>query len=80
MTLDILLRALGWCIVINMGILVTWCLFLAFAHDFVYRCIGKLHRVSAETFDATHYGGITFYKLVIIAFNIVPYLALRIVT
>ena len=34
---------------------------------------------SVETFDALHYGGMTIYKLCIILFNLVAYIAVRIV-
>ena len=37
MTVDILREALGWCAVINMGVLLWWFLFLVFAHDWVYK-------------------------------------------
>lgn len=57
-----------------------WFLWILFAHDFVYRMHSKWFKVSVEKFDAIHYAGIAFYKIIIFVFNIVPYLALQIIT
>lgn len=79
MTLEIVRDVLGWCAIINMGLLLWWLLFLVLAHDFVYRFHGKWFNLSVERFDAIHYTSMTFFKICIFVFNIVPYLALRIV-
>ncbi len=79
MTIDILLKVLGWCAVINIGLLIWWFLFITFAHDWVYRMHSKWYKIPVEKFDAIHYAGIAFFKIAIFVFNIVPYLALRIV-
>lgn len=54
MTVDILRGVLGWCAVINMGMLLWWFLFLAFAHDWVYRMHSKWFKIPVETFNAIH--------------------------
>ena len=79
MTIELLRDALGWCGIINIGILLCWLLFLVVAHDWVYRIHSKWFKLSMETFDTVHYAGMAFYKLSIFMFNIVPYIALRIV-
>jgi hypothetical protein len=81
MTVDIIRDVLAWSSAINIGILLFWLLLLLLlAHDFVYRFHGKWFKLSEEKFDAIHYALIGFFKLSIILFNIVPYLALRIVS
>jgi hypothetical protein len=80
MTVDILLGTLGWSAVINIGLLLWWSLCILFAHDFVYRMHSKWFKIPVEKFDAIHYAGMAFYKITIIVFNVVPYLALRIIT
>jgi len=47
-----------------------------FAHDWIYKKHGKWFKLSVERFDAIHYAGMTFFKLCIFVFNLVPYLAL----
>lgn len=79
MTVDVIRDVLGWCAIINMGLLLWWFLFMTVAHDWVYRVHGKWFGLSVEGFDSIHYAGMAFYKLCILLFNIVPYLALRIV-
>ena len=78
-SLEAIREALLWCFVINMGLLMWWFLFIAFAHDWVYRMHSKWYNVSVEKFDAIHYVGMSFFKVIIFAFNLVPYLALSIV-
>jgi hypothetical protein len=79
MTVEIIRDVLAWCSVINMGLLLFWVLWLKLAHDFVYRIHGKWFKLPVERFDAIHYAGMLFFKICIFLFNIVPYLALRIV-
>ena len=69
----------GWCAIINMGILLYWFLFLAFAHNWVYRMHVWWFDMSKEKFISVHYTGMLLFKLSIFAFNITPYLALRII-
>lgn len=80
MTVDMLLGMLGWSIVINIGLLLWWFLWFMFAHDFAYRMHSKWFKIPVEKFNAIHYAGMAFYKVTIIVFNVVPYLALRIIT
>ena len=70
---------LGWCSLINLGLLAWWFLFFSFAHDWTYQFHSKWFSLSAEHFDIIHYSGMALYKVGIILFNLVPYLALRII-
>ncbi len=79
MTIDLVRNALMWCSIINMGLLLWWFLLITLAHDWVYHFHGKWFKLSIERFDTIHYTGITFYKICIFVFNIIPYVALLIV-
>ena len=79
MTLEIIRDALGWCTVINFGLLLWWFLFFTLAHDWTYRMHSRWYNLTADRFDTLHYAGITFLKIGIFFFNLVPYLSLRIV-
>ncbi|MBL7157047.1 MAG: hypothetical protein ISS92_02665 [Candidatus Omnitrophica bacterium] len=79
MTLETIRAALGWCAVINMGLLLWWFFAITVLHDLVYRWHSKWFKLSVEKFDEIHYAGIAFFKIAIFFFNIVPYFALRIV-
>jgi hypothetical protein len=78
MKIEIVRDALLWCAVINYGVLLLWFLFFRFAHDRMYRFHGRWFRIPAEKFDAIHYTAMAIYKIGIILFNLVPYIALHI--
>ncbi len=80
MTIEVIRGVLAWSAVINFGLLLWWFLFFSLAHDWTYRFHGKWFKLTTEQFDALHYGGMAVFKLGILLFNLVPYLALRIVT
>ena len=79
MSIDVVRNFFLWCAVINYFVLVLWFFLLVFPHQWLYRLWGKWFRLTAEQFDAINFGGIAFYKLGILLFNLVPYIALRIV-
>ncbi|NJN39833.1 MAG: hypothetical protein HC807_01790 [Gammaproteobacteria bacterium] len=79
MTLEEIRHVLGWCAVINLGLLVWWAFFILVARDWTYRMHRRFYRISEEAFDTIHYAGIGLFKIVVLVFNVVPYLALRIV-
>ena len=72
-------RFLGWCTLINFAILLWWWGWLALGGDFVYRVHRELLQVqlSRPAFDTIHYAGMSLYKLLVLVFNLVPYLVLR---
>jgi Family of unknown function (DUF6868) len=79
MNIAMIRKALLWCAVINYGVLLVWWLFFLFAHDLMYSLHGLWFHLSREQFDALHYAGMALYKIGILLFNLIPYIALRIV-
>jgi hypothetical protein len=79
MTIAIARRTLLWCTVINYGVLLVWFLVFLLAHDWMYGFHGQWFHLSREQFDIIHYAGMALYKIGILLFNLVPYIALRIV-
>jgi Family of unknown function (DUF6868) len=78
MRVELARNTLLWCAVINYGFLLVWFLLLALPHAWLYRLWGRWFRLSAEQFDAIGYAGIVLYKMGILLFNLVPYVALLI--
>ena len=72
-------RRLPVCTVINYVLLVAWFLFYVLPHEWFYRFCSRWFRLTVEQFDAINFAGIALYKLGILMFNLVPYVALRIV-
>ena len=79
MSIVVVRKVLRWCIVINYGVLLVWFLFFMLAHDGIYQLHGRWFPLSVQQFDALHYGGMALYKIGILLFNLIPYIALRIV-
>jgi hypothetical protein len=78
MTIETVRRVLLWCTILNYGILLVWFLFFILAHGSMYQFHSKWFRLSVEQFHMLHYAGMSVYKLAIILFNLVPYIALHI--
>ncbi|RUM90310.1 MAG: hypothetical protein DSZ27_08665 [Thiomicrospira sp.] len=76
MTVEQLQVFLGWSVVFNISLLLVWFVFFTFAHRWMYRLHALWFELSVERFDQVHYSGMAFYKLMIVMFNLVPYLAL----
>lgn len=79
MTVEILLQWLGWMTVINAALLGVWLIAFVWMHDWMYRLHGRWFQLTPERFDAIHYGGMALFKMAVLLFNLVPYLALRLV-
>lgn len=68
-----------YCTIINFTLLWLWALFYLLPHAWWYRAARRMFQISAEQFDAINLAGILFYKMGVLLFNLVPYLALRLV-
>ena len=78
MTVEVVRDALGWCSIINYGILLAWFFMIVVARGWIYRVHSKWFAISREHFETINYAMLGCFKLAIVLFNIVPYLALRI--
>lgn len=81
MTIIELRDTLFWCFIINIGLMLWWWIWLVAAHDWVYQMHTRWFAVSLSKgqFDAIHYAGIAFYKVLNILFFLVPWVALHII-
>ena len=69
-----------WCTIINGVIFILWTVFSLFALDFVYRTQSKWLPIPRETFNVIIYSFLGLVKVVFLFFNVVPYVALLIVS
>ena len=65
-----------WCTIINIVIFTLLTLLIIMTSDLAFRIHGKWFNLSRESFDKIVYGWLGAYKLIIITFNLVPFLAL----
>lgn len=78
MIIDLIQTVLLWCLILNYGFVTVWFLAFMLAHEWMYRMHSRWFKLTREQFDAIHYAGLAIYKVGILLFNLVPYVALQI--
>ena len=78
MDIDTVRAFFMWCTVMNAALLVLSFLICALAGDWVYRMHSRWFSISREAFNVAIYSFIGVYKIFIVMFNLVPYVALLI--
>lgn len=79
MYMQTLTSFLMWCTIINGSLLVFWTLMLMVIPDLVYRTQSTFFPIPRETFTVVMYAFLGFFKIVFLAFNLVPFVALLII-
>lgn len=78
MQIEILRDLLAWCALTNIVLYLWWVLIFIYAHDWMFRFHSRWFNLTQDRFDSIHYAGIAFYKILIIFFNLIPYVVLRV--
>ena len=68
-----------WCTAINYSLLLAWVLLVTLARAPWQRLQVGLFHLAPESMATLNWSGIALYKLAIVMFNLVPYVALRLV-
>lgn len=79
MDVQMLTRFFMWCTILNVSLLIVSFVMLVAAGDLVYKMHGKLFAMPRETFNAVIYSWMGLYKVLLIVFNLMPWLALAII-
>ncbi len=79
MSFQKLIAFFKWCTIINIALFMLSALTVIIAPNFVYETQGLLFHLPREGFDITIYALLGFYKVIILVFNLAPYLALLII-
>lgn len=77
MNLEVIHTFLLASLAINYAILLLWFFVFCFARDKLRRLHTRWFALSEASFDAIHYAGMAGYKILILVFNLTPYLALK---
>ena len=74
--------ALGWCALVNFGILTAWLLVFIFARDLFHQMHTDMLRlrIPPETLDAIHISLMGWMKMLVLVLNLVPFLVLLALT
>ena len=78
MNLVVVRHALLLCTIINYVVLLIWVFLYMLPHHWIHRVWARWFHLRAEHFDAINFAAMALYKLGILLFNLVPYIALRI--
>lgn len=78
MTIDTLTTFLGWCSIINIGVLLFSTLMMIVVRDFAIKLHSSLFGVNPEELPIIYLQYLGNYKIAIIILNIVPYIALKV--
>lgn len=76
MTIFQIREMLGWCSLINVALMMISFVIICGAREWVYKVHSKWMPITEEQFNGLIYGIFGIYKILIIVFNIVPWLVL----
>lgn len=68
-----------WCTIINGSLLIIWTVISALAPELLYRSQKWLFPIPREKFDVVIYSFLGLFKIVFLVFNLVPFIALKLV-
>lgn len=68
-----------WCTIINGALLVFWTTICLFVPELVYRTQSRWFPIPRDTYKVAMYSFLGLFKIVLIVFNVVPWVALVIV-
>ena len=77
-TIDTLTVFFGWCSVINIGMLVFAAIILMILKEPISRLHSKLFELNQESLPLIYFRYLGNYKIAILMFNLVPYIALKV--
>ncbi len=78
MTISELTGLLGWCTLLNFGMLITAAIVLALGRQPVAKIQARFWGLQQHEIEAAYLNYLANYKILVFIFNLVPYLALRI--
>ena len=79
MTTAILADALLHCVLINYAILLIWFVAFIAAHERLFKLHTRWFALAKADFDRLHYQAMAIFKLLVLVFNLTPWLALQLI-
>ncbi len=80
MDIQMILKVLLWCTIINYAILIIWFAALLFAGNFLFRLYSRWFELTRVQVNLMMYGAMALYKMGVLLLNAVPLIALWIVS
>lgn len=79
-TMESMREVLGWCSVINIGVLMLSTIGVIVLRDKISLLHAKMFNLDQRDISRAYFQYLAHYKILIIVFNIVPYFTLRIIS
>jgi len=79
MDIDAIRAFFMWCTIMNGGLLILSFLLVVFAREWAFRMHSRWFTISRDSFNVMVDCFLGFYKILVIVFNLVPYIALVII-
>jgi len=73
-------KILGWCIIINLVMMLLFISISYLDHDWMYEIHFNFFQVAREDYESLLFNYMAFWKLLILVFFVIPYIAIRIVS
>jgi len=77
--IELLEKFFLWMTIINFTIITFYFVLFVSAKSFIYKTQSRLFKMTKEKMDSRLYKILAYYKVATIAFNLVPYIALKII-
>lgn len=77
-TLEIGAFILIRCFIGGIFLLAIWFVSFTFAGDWIYGLHSRWFMIPRESFDAIHYAGMAFTKILLMLFFLIPYIVIRV--
>ena len=69
----------GWCTIINGGLLILASLLIRFSEDWFFGMHNKWIPITEDSFHLAIYILLGFFKIIVVVFNLVPYIVLVVI-
>lgn len=70
----------GWCTILNGALFTLFAIFMMLAPNFVYKIQSSFFTIERDYFDKVIYAFLAAWKILFGFFNLVPYIALKLIT
>ncbi|GAL13216.1 hypothetical protein JCM19233_4218 [Vibrio astriarenae] len=78
--INVLTEFLGWCTVLNLGLLALSSVLMSMLRPQIASFHGRVSALSEKELNVAYFRYLSHYKIVTLVFNVVPYLALKIMS
>jgi len=80
MNIETVREFFGWCTVINLGLFVFALVKMTLLRDWASKIHAKMFGIEQAAVQAAYFQFFAFYKIAFIVFNVVPYIALSVMS